>query len=525
MSKSILLLFFTLPLYFSCKKDSTIENPTNSALPLITNLPATEIHMSSAQLNAEILNDGKTKTITRGFYYSSEKEVSPLPINRSGVLTIAENSNGVGKYSIRANNLKQNTKYYYNSFTFNSSSGEVYGTQLSFTTKSLATSFGINKLLGGTNGDGFNKLLNSNDGNLIAIGSSTSPKSGNKISGNYGKSDGWVVKFDLNGNIIWDKNYGGNSDDFFLDGCLSNDGGYILSGKTVSTTGQDIPQTGSGNFYIVKIDKNGNKVWNSNINIGTNKSYISIIPVEGGYMLISSVLAGDSYFTKIDEGGGIVWTKKLSYSFSGSSGISSTKSKDGNIFLIGPKDNTLKILKVNINTDIIKEYTITTTDIYYFEGLIESLIKENDKGEIIFAIQHGGSKPRQFIYKLDSSGNVVWKFYLGVTIFIQFNDLIQNSSAGQYYLIGNSNENVQQYKTEPNRGGSDVFILAVDDNGGYLFDKTLGGTGDDSLFSAFVLNNEIYFGGYTSSNKSNEIIDNLYGTSDAWLLKTSFSEK
>ena len=78
----------------------------------------------------------------------------------------------------------------------------------------------IYKTFGGTNEDyiTFNKLL------MEDIISGTSFSFGN---GNY---DVWLIKTDGNGNELWNKTYGGTSEERGYSVQQSSEGGYIISG-------------------------------------------------------------------------------------------------------------------------------------------------------------------------------------------------------------------------------------------------------------------------------------------------------
>jgi hypothetical protein len=66
-----------------------------------------------------------------------------------------------------------------------------------------------------------------------------------------------LIKTDGEGNEIWKKNYGGDSDEHCYDFDLADDGGYILGGHTRS------PSYGVVNwdFLMMKIDSKGNEEW------------------------------------------------------------------------------------------------------------------------------------------------------------------------------------------------------------------------------------------------------------------------
>ena len=66
------------------------------------------------------------------------------------------------------------------------------------------------KTIGGDNIDLLNDLVQTLDGGFILGGYSLSGKSGEKSQESKGSGDYWIVKLDAEGNIQWDKSYGGD---------------------------------------------------------------------------------------------------------------------------------------------------------------------------------------------------------------------------------------------------------------------------------------------------------------------------
>ena len=69
-----------------------------------------------------------------------------------------------------------------------------------------------------------------------------------------GANDYALIKTDLSGNVIWDKTYGGNQDDHCFGMDLGIDGNVFLTGHTLSGTQ-------NWDTYTMKIDSNGNSLW------------------------------------------------------------------------------------------------------------------------------------------------------------------------------------------------------------------------------------------------------------------------
>jgi len=104
--------------------------------------------------------------------------------------------------------------------------------------------------------DGFFDVQPTPDGGFVVAGYTASYGAGG--------TDAWVMKLDSSGSIEWQKTYGGTSDDKAMDVLLTDDGGYLVSGETVSFgTGQ--------NTWLIKLDSSGNPVYSSGgVQLGQN---------------------------------------------------------------------------------------------------------------------------------------------------------------------------------------------------------------------------------------------------------------
>ena len=106
------------------------------------------------------------------------------------------------------------------------------------------------------------------DGGLVILGETNPTASNTQI---------WLLKVDSMGNVLWEKQYGGNKTEYPRNVLIDDDFGYVLSGVTESF--------GAGSFdaYIVKVDSVGKEIWSKTY--GDKNS-------NGGYALIKSKFGG-----------------------------------------------------------------------------------------------------------------------------------------------------------------------------------------------------------------------------------------
>ena len=133
------------------------------------------------------------------------------------------------------------------------------------------------------------------DGGYVLLGYSDSYGSG--------LYDVLLLKLSATGSITWSKTYGGSADDYGLCIHITSDGGYIISGKTSSYG------AGGGDYYLIKTDVNGVHQWSKAYG-GTAIDQAGNVrqTADGGYILTGYTMsfgAGirEAYLVKTDATG------------------------------------------------------------------------------------------------------------------------------------------------------------------------------------------------------------------------------
>ncbi len=126
---------------------------------------------------------------------------------------------------------------------------------------------------GGNSEDGIKSMTATSDGGFVlGVESKTLPGGsgpGAKKADFYGNADYWVVKIDGKGEYVWDKSFGGDQDDVIKSVVRAQapDGGFVLGGFTASppnpTKNKSAATYGSRDFWVVKINASGDRVWDT----------------------------------------------------------------------------------------------------------------------------------------------------------------------------------------------------------------------------------------------------------------------
>jgi hypothetical protein len=182
------------------------------------------------------------------------------------------------------------------------------------------------KTYGGIDHDSDGSVQQTSDSGYIIIGRTISFGSGN--------SDIYLIKTDVNGNVIWSKTFGGTNNDVGMDVQQTSDGGFIVTG------GSQGSGTGPMDSFLIKTDANGDTLWTKSYST-LNSGYGSSVrqTSDGGYIICGAANSfglgsNDVYLFKTDVDGNLTWSK----TFGGSSddyGCSVRQTTNGGYVICG----------------------------------------------------------------------------------------------------------------------------------------------------------------------------------------------
>jgi hypothetical protein len=371
------------------------------------------------------------------------------------------------------------------------------------------------KTFGGSGGDGLSTIVVAPDGGYLLAGSSNSGISGDKTQPSRGATDYWIVRIDASGNKQWDKTYGGNNSDELNAAVGTPDGGFLLAGSSNSGISGDKTQAGSGT-WLVKIHANGSKHWDKLV---SQKMFTTVLPASGGYALADyDESAGGFLLMKIDLNGNTLWEKSYGSGGAGSSGrVIATATADGGFLLASITDGDTGVGVRLVKTDAAgnKQWEKTIAAYYHF---IYALIQDNNSGYLIGGYFHGPNDEAQWrAVKVSATGSKQWEKEYGSESDDYFAAGIA-SPAGGYVLGGYSRGGTGGDKTEPYAG---YWLLGIDANGNRVWGKTFNGEYDSYLTSIVSTPDGNYLvGGNSNSGIGRDKTEPSRNGYDFWIVKT-----
>jgi uncharacterized delta-60 repeat protein len=149
-----------------------------------------------------------------------------------------------------------------------------------------------------------------------------------------GKTDAWVLKLRPDGSVEWQKTYGGFSDDMAHSILETRDGGCIVAGGTESFG------AGEYDFWVIKLRPDGSVEWQKTYGGISDDSASSIQETrDGGYIVSGGTMsfgAGkcDLWVLKLRPDGSVEWQKAYG-DISDDSAFSTHETRDGGYIVAG----------------------------------------------------------------------------------------------------------------------------------------------------------------------------------------------
>ena len=338
---------------------------------------------------------------------------------------------------------------------------------------------------GGSGDDTVRSVISTTDGGYAVLGF-TNSTDGDLQDKDLNVNDYWILKFDRFSDLQWSKTIGGSKDDRGQDLVQTADGGYALVGYAMSDDGDGSNNEGFHDNWIVRLNSQGDIMWEKSFGFaGHDHSYEVIVTSDGG-LFFSGFLdvtasggagndglfnhgVGEFWGTKIDANGELLWRRY----FGGSSNdrsYSVTETNTGDLVLVGASES--------------EDFDIS-----------------NPKGSY-----------DMWVVKVSASGDFIWeKSYGGSGIDHAYG--VVSTSDGGVLIAGDTNSNDQDVSRS--FGGTDAWLIKLDQDGELEWESTYGGGDFDTLASIRrCRNGDVLLIGNTKSPEAHTV-----GENDLWIMR------
>jgi len=296
------------------------------------------------------------------------------------------------------------------------------------------------KTYGGEYNDWGNDILLLDDGGTLIVGRANSPHHSHRITPGNAR----LIRTDAEGNVIWEKDYGGEVDSMFYSPIQVGEEEYVILGSIAASY-----ERNEEDMYLVKIDGEGNEIWSQTYGgRGMDAAGMVRQTADGGYILIGgrsdefptgNLYEGNIVLIKTDAEGNEIWSRtygnEILYV-----GFGVAQTPDGGYVLTGWEAKTIAdrdviAIKTDENGEVewSRSWDLDPGD---RDGGFD-LILTSDGDVVIACIQSMDSGPRgAVLIKVDLEGNEVWvKEYGAGGGGSEFWDIMEDTDGG-YVMAG-----------------------------------------------------------------------------------------
>ncbi len=253
---------------------------------------------------------------------------------------------------------------------------------------------------GGTAADAGRALLQTTDKGYVIAGYT--------YSSGLGNADLYLIKTDSFGNEEWSTTTGGAGFDYGHCLCLANDEGYLVAGYSSSQG------NGQKDILLLKVNNQGEEQWINTYGGTAPDVAMSIQPTEDGYLILGyteSYGSGedDIYLLKIDNQGNLLWDT----TYGGEHfelGYHIIPTQDGNYAIAGATGSNLPntdciLLKISPQGDLLWQQTYGGGGGDGGYDRAHSLIQTENGGYLIVGETNAGDALNMFLIGTDNEGN------------------------------------------------------------------------------------------------------------------------
>jgi hypothetical protein len=404
------------------------------------------------------------------------------------------------------------------------------------------------KTLGGSNNDSAQSVVATTDGGYAILGF-TQSNDGDITDKQNTSFDYWVIKYDEQDQLQWQKTLGGSLDDRGRDIIQTQDGGYAILGYSFSSDNDVTNNTGLQDYWLIKLDANGNIIWQKSYGFQGADSGMSLIETNDQGYLITGVLdvtasggegntsrntnrhaGGDYWALKLDINGTVEWSRYFGGNFTDTP-EAVIQTNDYGFIIVGGSDSEdtdisnnkgtydFWVIKISALGDLIWEKSFGGSQIDEARGIVNSgdgnyiIVGDTRSSDNDVSTLKGAAD--LWLIKITPNGELLWEKTIGGSSFDVARSIVSAQDNG-FLISGSSRSN--DIDVKENKGQNDAWVLKIDNNGELLWETTVGGSNIDFAYGIAELNDRSIIAVGDSVSNDGDIIENK-GFTDVLIVK------
>lgn len=343
------------------------------------------------------------------------------------------------------------------------------------------------KNIGGSGTDVANAVAIAADGNIVIAG-----KTNSSGAGDY---DGYVVKIDTDGVVMWEMTFGGLAEDVFNDIVATSDGGFAATGFTKSAG------AGGSDGWLVKLNSTGSQVWEKTCGSDGFDSFGYVLQANDGGFFLAGNSGSSVIVVKTDAAGVGQWDsayyrpEECEFYPHQTTCNGAVKLADGSIVIAwtpiyGKRStNNCDPVRDCVLTKFDSEQGEIWTESYYFlDGWASGSLVPTSSGGVACAVSIHGYGRTRLLTGINGDGQVIWESPTSVWVGLPMGSSLL--ADGSILVVG-----------IPGSGGPAQAWLGLMSSSGELTDQFLLGGDDREEFhgAAQLPDGSIIAVGYTDS--------------------------
>jgi hypothetical protein len=351
------------------------------------------------------------------------------------------------------------------------------------------------KKIGGKYYDASTDIITTRKGDFLIVGRTDSYSQDMNVN---------AIKLDVEGNIIWDRTYGGNETEGASAVIESKEGGFLIAGYSDSYA----TNANENDIWLLKINSNGERVWEKHFQTPNviDEAQGVVETSEGDFLIVGNATAladgnADVLAMKVSNKGEILWQKK--YGDVNGEQVSHVIKTAQGFLLVGSIEREKKRWDIWVLHIDNEGNTLWSQNYGGSDNEMGNSIAMLSDGSFVFAgftYTFAEGSLDIWVVKIDQKGNKIWdKTFGGLSTDEAFDVIITKDK--KILIAGYTDVYIPDKNyNNTSKDGNDIFLALLDEAGKEIWQHNFGGLGSQRAYAIIEQNGTFILAGYTDED-------------------------